>query len=428
MREISPVVTNSDVSALSAVANLANTDANRAVGLASTEAGNCGNTGNCASTSIDANAVAKTNLMGLDVKGLKEFFVTLGEKPFRAIQVFKWIHQRGVSNFEEMTDLGKKLRETLHDVAIVKAPDVAVDQLATDGTRKWLLRLDDGNQIETVFIPEKTRGTLCVSSQVGCILNCKFCSTGAQGFNRNLTPHEIIGQVWFASKHVTDRITNIVMMGMGEPLLNFEAVVQAMSIMRDDNAYGLSRRRVTLSTAGVVPQLARLSEESDVSLAVSLHAPNNALRNELVPLNKKYPIEVLMQACKDFMDKDTRCKRHITMEYVMLKGVNDSKHHARELIQVLQGVPSKVNLIPFNPFPMSRFQCSERDVIEDFQSILMRAGFITTIRKTRGQDIAAACGQLKGDIVDRTKRSERLKKLHIKEESLWTEQNQLALG
>jgi len=372
---------------------------------------------------------AKTNLLGLEIKALKDFFVSFGEKPFRAIQVFKWIHQRGVDNFDAMTDLSKALREKLQQRAEIRGPESSYDQCSLDGTRKWLLKLADGNQIETVFIPETDRGTLCVSSQVGCALNCRFCSTATQGFNRNLTSHEIIGQVWFASRHLSQRITNIVMMGMGEPLLNFDAVVAAMSIMRDDNAYGLSRRRVTLSTAGVVPQLARLSLAIDVSLAVSLHAPNNVLRNELVPLNKKYPIEILMQACKDYVADDrgnpARSHRHITMEYVMLRGVNDSPKHAKELIQILKGVPSKINLIPFNPFPMSRFICSEVHVIQEFQGILMRAGFITTIRKTRGQDIAAACGQLKGQITDRTKRSERMKQLYLKEEALWTEPQQV---
>lgn len=366
--------------------------------------------------------VTKTNLLGLTLPALKTFFVTLGEKPFRAIQVFKWIHQRGVAGFEEMTDLSKDLRTKLQDIAEIRGPEQAQEECSKDGTVKWLLRLSDGNQIETVFIPEKDRGTLCISSQVGCVLNCRFCSTATQGFNRNLSADEIIGQLWFAARKLSQRITNVVMMGMGEPLLNYDSVVEAMSIMREDNGYCLSRRRVTLSTAGVVPQLARLSVETDVSLAVSLHAPNNALRNELVPLNKKYPIEVLMQACKDFVGHDKR--RHVTMEYVMLKGVNDSKQHARELAQVLRGVPSKVNLIPFNPFPMSRFVCSEAETIQEFQTILMNAGFITTVRKTRGQDIAAACGQLKGQIVDRTNRSERLRKLNFKEETGWMEQKQ----
>lgn len=367
----------------------------------------------------------KQNLMGLTEQGLRDFFVSINEKPFRALQVFKWIHQRRMNSFENMSDLSLALRSRLSEIAEIVVPEVSKMQCSVDGTRKWLLRLQDGNQIETVFIPEKDRGTLCVSSQVGCALNCKFCSTGAQGFNRNLTTAEIIGQVWLAALEVPDQITNIVMMGMGEPLLNFDAVLPALEIMRADNAYGLSRRRVTLSTAGLVPNILRLGVLADVSLAVSLHAPNDPLRDELVPLNKKYPIAELMKACKEFVGEDKR--RHITMEYVMLKNVNDHKQHAKQLIKILQGVPCKINVIPFNPFPMARFECSEASTIHDFQSILMQAGFITTVRKTRGQDIDAACGQLTGKIVDRTKRSERLKKLHFRED-VWEQRPAQAFG
>lgn len=373
---------------------------------------------------LETSPVIKKNLMGLTEKALREFFVSIDEKPFRALQVFKWIHQRGQVQFENMTDLSLTLREKLAEIAEIKPPEVAIEQTSIDGTRKWLLRLEDGNQIETVFIPEKERGTLCVSSQVGCALNCRFCSTATQGFNRNLTTAEIIGQVFLAKNALSDKITNVVMMGMGEPLLNYEAVLDALNMMRADNGYGLSRRRVTLSTAGLVPKILTLGQDADVSLAVSLHAPNDSLRNELVPLNKKYPISELMQACRSFVGKDKR--RHITMEYVMLKNVNDSAIHAKQLIKILQGVPCKVNLIPFNPFPMTKFECSESSVIDNFQTLLMQAGLITTVRKTRGQDIDAACGQLKGKILDRTKRAERLKKLHFKEET-WIEPS-LAFG
>lgn len=360
-------------------------------------------------------APKQVNLLNLDLNGLKDFFANLGEKSFRAIQVFKWIHQRGAENFDEMTDLSKNLREQLKEIAYIKGPAVSIEQCSLDGTQKWLLRLEDGNQIETVFIPEKDRGTLCISSQVGCALNCRFCSTATQGFNRNLETHEIIGQLWFAAKKLPKRITNIVMMGMGEPLLNYEAVLPALKIMRDDNAYCLSRKRVTLSTSGVVPQIEKLSEDIDVSLAVSLHAPNNELRNALVPLNKKYPIEVLMDACKNYASVDTqrRKDRQITMEYVMLKGVNDTKEHAQQLIKILRTVPCKINLIPFNPFPATRFVCSTEETIQAFRFQLIKAGYVTTIRKTRGQDIDAACGQLKGKVFDRTKRSERHKALEL---------------
>lgn len=356
----------------------------------------------------------KINLLNFDRHGLEVFFSDLGEKSFRASQVMKWIHDYGVTSFEQMTNLSKTLRQWLQENAIVQAPEVALEQLSQDGTCKWLLRLADGNCIETVFIPEGERGTLCVSSQVGCALNCTFCSTAQQGFNRNLTTAEIIGQVWVAVRRLSkengkhDRhITNVVMMGMGEPLLNFDNVVQAMNIMMDDFAYNLSKYRVTLSTSGVVPAMAELAKISQVALAVSLHAPNDELRNQLVPLNKKYPLRELLAMCKAYYGDDK--KRKVTMEYVMLAGINDTEEHAHQLIKILRGIPAKVNLIPFNPFPNTQYQRSKQDVIDKFRERLMNAGLITITRKTRGDDIDAACGQLAGRVQDRTKRSMRLK-------------------
>jgi len=363
---------------------------------------------------INSESPAKINLLDLDEKGLISLFNDLGEKSFRAQQVIKWIHQRGIDDIDAMTDLNKALRLYLKENCIIHAPKIVKEQSSKDGTYKWLLQLDSGNNIETVFIPEKTRGTLCVSSQVGCALNCTFCSTATQGFNRNLSLSEIIGQVWQASRRLrslhgednaTFKITNVVMMGMGEPLLNYETVIKALSLMRDDKAYALPRRRVTLSTSGVVPYIERLSIEADVSLAVSLHAPNDELRSILVPINKKYPIAVLMAACHRFVaDKSSR---HVVIEYVMLKGVNDHKEHAKQLIQVLQGLACKINLIPFNPYPGAIYERSTSEVMDAFGAQLMRAGFITTVRKTRGDDIDAACGQLVGKIMDRTKRNAR---------------------
>ena len=361
---------------------------------------------------MQTSATSKFNLLGLDLAALQAFFADLGEKPFRAGQVMQWMHHYGAADFDAMTNLSKALRARLQESAEIRPPEVALDQQAADGTRKWLLRLADGNCIETVFIPEAERGTLCVSSQVGCTLNCSFCATGHQGFNRNLDAHEIIGQVWAANRALGrdpkgERIiTNVVMMGMGEPLLNFDNVVAAMKIMLDDMGYGLSKRRVTLSTAGMVPMLERLREECPVSLAVSLHAPNDALRNELVPLNRKYPIAELLAACKLYVEGDAR--RRVTIEYVMLAGVNDSMTHAHELVKILEGVPAKVNLIPFNPFPQGRYQRSDQVTIDRFRDVLMRANLTTVTRKTRGDDIDAACGQLAGRIQDLTPRSQRL--------------------
>jgi len=353
----------------------------------------------------------KQNLLDLDQAAMRSFFAKLGEKPFHGTQVIQWIHQRGELAFERMTDLSKSLRQNLLEHAQVRVPEIVHDHLAEDGTRKWLMKLQDGNCIETVFIPEEDRGTLCISSQVGCMLNCTFCSTAQQGFNRNLQVGEIIGQLWVAAEalgqHGNDRIiTNVVMMGMGEPLLNYDNVISAMRLMLDDHAYGLSRRRVTLSTSGVVPAIDNLRTDLPVSLAVSLHAPNDALRNELVPLNKKYPIKELLAACRRYVADDNR--RRITFEYVMLQSVNDSEEHAKELARILADVPSKVNLIPFNPFPQTEYVRSSRQTIDRFRDILMQKGIITVTRKTRGDDIDAACGQLAGRVQDRTARTRRI--------------------
>lgn len=356
--------------------------------------------------------VSKVNLLGFDKKALRDFFVQAGEKPYRAEQVMKWIHFNGVNTFDAMTNISKDLRQKLSDIAEISVPQIIYEKAAEDGTYKWLLKLTDGNCIETVYIPEKTRGTLCISSQVGCILNCDFCSTGKQGFNRNLTTAEIISQLWIAVRQLSKengvhdrKVTNVVMMGMGEPLLNFDNVVPALNIMLEDFAYGLSKRRVTVSTAGVVPAIYELRKATDVALAVSLHAPNDELRNKIVPLNKKYPLETLMAACREYFKDDNR--RSITMEYVMLDGVNDKPEHARQLIRLLDGIPVKMNLIPFNPFPHTDYQRSSADAIDRFRDILMKAGLNTTVRRTRGDDIDAACGQLVGQVKDKTKRNER---------------------
>jgi 23S rRNA (adenine2503-C2)-methyltransferase len=350
------------------------------------------------------------NLLDFDRKGLEAFFVDIGEKAFRATQVLKWIYQAGIDDFTQMTNLSKSLRAYLQEHCTISAPEIVAEQRATDGTRKWLLQMSCGNRVETVFIPEQHRGTLCVSSQVGCALACTFCSTARQGFNRNLTAAEIIGQLWTAQKQLGEqaKITNVVMMGMGEPLLNFDCVVKAMRIMLDDFAYGLSKRRVTISTSGVVPAMYRLTEVCDVSLAVSLHAANDELRNELVPINKKYPLAELLAACRDNVVNSPR--RRITFEYVMLKGVNDSVTDAKALIKLLQDVPSKINLIPFNPFPNTQYQCSSVVTIDRFRNVLHNAGLVTTIRKTRGEDIDAACGQLVGQVQDKSRRHLRLQK------------------
>ena len=362
-------------------------------------------------TSTDTPVAVRPNLLDFNRAGLADLFRAMGEKPFRATQVLQWIHQYAVTDFAAMTNLGKDLRARLQETTVLTVPEVVSDQQAQDGTRKWLLRLADGNCIETVFIPEEDRGTLCVSSQVGCALDCTFCSTAQQGFNRNLTTAEIIAQLWVANRALGrdprgERIiTNVVMMGMGEPLLNFDNVVAAMNIMLDDFAYGLSKRRVTLSTSGIVPALERLHEVCPVSLAVSLHAPDDALRTQLVPINKKYPIAELLDACRRYVAGDSR--RRVTFEYVMLEGVNDSPEHARALAALLQNVPCKINLIPFNPFPQTRYRRSSAQTIDRFRDILLAHNLVTITRRTRGDDIDAACGQLAGRFNDRTKRTQR---------------------
>ncbi len=363
---------------------------------------------------------AKVNLLGLTRQDMEAFFADMGEKAFRASQVMKWIYQFGVDDFDEMTNLSKVLRERLKEVAEIRLPEVAQDMPSSDGTRKWLLKVDETNFIEMVYIPDKERTTLCVSSQVGCTLACSFCSTARQGFNRNLSTAEIVGQVALAARIIGlpenkgERvITNVVLMGMGEPLMNLDSVVSAMELMKDDLAFGISKRRVTLSTSGVVPALDALRERSDVSLAVSLHAPNDKLRDELVPINKKYPIKELLASCKRYVEGKPH--NRVTFEYVMLAGVNDSPEHARQLVKILRSVPSKVNLIPFNPFPGSSYECSSMETINAFRDIIMEAGIITVTRKTRGDDIAAACGQLAGKVQDRTRRSGRFV---IKEEKV----------
>ena len=355
---------------------------------------------------------SKTNLLGLTKEGMETFFADMGAKAFHGRNVLKWIHKHGVADFDAMTDIPQKLRDTLKAQAEITLPRIVLAQPASDGTIKWVLELADGQHIETVYIPEEGRSTICVSSQVGCALDCSFCSTAQQGFNRNLSAAEIIGQVWLAAREIGHPPTNVVMMGMGEPLANFDNVVPAMDLMQEDLAYMISKARVTLSTSGVVPALRRLREVSDVSLAVSLHAPDNALRDQLVPINRKYPLEELIPACVDYVKHDRR--RKITWEYVMLDGVNDSIAHAKALIRLLQGVPSKVNLIPFNPFPGTDYKTSPADRIDAFRWRLMRAGIITVTRKTRGDDIDAACGQLVGKVLDRSRR--HLKKIPIVQE------------
>ncbi len=353
----------------------------------------------------------KVNLLDFGFQGMRDYVLSLDEPAFRAQQLIKWIHHQGVTDFAQMTNLSKALRAKLTDSAEIRLPEIALERPSQDGTHKWLLRLADGNSIETVFIPERGRGTLCVSSQVGCALNCSFCATGKEGFNRNLTLGEIIGQVWIAVRRLAQmpdnefKVTNVVMMGMGEPLLNYDPVVGAMELMLDDNAYGLSKYRVTLSTSGLVPQMEQLKKDSPVSLAVSLHAPTDALRNQLVPLNKKYPLAKLMPACRDFFPKGS--KRQVTFEYVMLAGVNDQLEHAKQLVHLLSNISAKVNLIPFNPFPQTVYQRSDDLSIERFRQYLIKAGINAWTRKTRGDDVDGACGQLAGNFKDRTGRHQR---------------------
>jgi len=361
-----------------------------------------------------------TNLLNFNQQQLADYFISIGEKPFRAKQLMRWVYHYGVTDLDQMTDIAKVLREKLANETSFNLPEVQLEQASDDGTRKWLIganNLKDGtnSSVETVFIPEDDRGTLCISSQVGCALECTFCSTGRQGFNRNLTVSEIIGPLWIANQSLrkvdgydmlapTDRIiSNVVMMGMGEPLANYDNVVSAVQIMLDDHGYGLSRRRVTLSTSGLVPQMDRLKEDCPVALAVSLHAPNDALRDVIVPINKKYPIKELMAACERYLVKAPR--DFVTFEYVMLDGINDTVEHAHQLLNVVKNVPCKFNLIPFNPFPNSGYGTSTPNHIRVFKDILMNAGYIVTVRRTRGEDIDAACGQLAGKVLDKTNRS-----------------------
>ena len=354
----------------------------------------------------------KHNLLGMTLAEMTAFFAEMGEKPFRAKQVFRWIHHFGVDNFDAMTDLAKSLREKLPEVAVIVPPKLMTEQASKDGTRKWLLDVGTGNGIEVVFIPENERGTLCISSQVGCALDCTFCSTGKQGFNRNLTTAEIIGQLWWANKAMGrdpkgERIvSNVVMMGMGEPLANFDCVTNAMDIMLDDHGYGLSRRRVTLSTSGIVPNLQRLKSRCPVALAVSLHAPNDALRDVLVPINQKYPLVELLACIRDYLEAAPR--DFVTFEYVMLDGVNDSVQQAHELVALVGDLSCKFNLIPWNPFPDAPYRRSSNNAIHRFREVLQNAGFVVTVRKTRGDDIDAACGQLAGQVVDKSRRSQTI--------------------
>ena len=350
----------------------------------------------------------RANLLGMNRDGLQRLFDELGERPFRAVQVLKWIHQHRLTDFARMTNLSKSLRARLDEVAAIRVPQVVATQVATDGTRKWLVRVDSGNCIEMVYIPDAPRATLCISSQVGCALNCTFCATAVQGFNRNLSAAEIIAQVWLAmgllaeTREPCPTLTNVVLMGMGEPLLNFDNVACALDVLLEDNAYGFARRRVTLSTAGVVPKIRALKQRIPVSLAVSLHAPNDALRDELVPINRTYPLAELLAACRDYVADDPREK--VTFEYVMLDGVNDSAAHANELARLLEGIPAKVNLIPFNSFTSCRYRRSPSEVIDRFRERLLASGVMTITRKTRGDDIDAACGQLAGEVQPRSRR------------------------
>ena len=357
--------------------------------------------------------IVKVNLLGMPRAKLIEFFAEMGEKPFRAKQIMQWIHQYGVHDFDEMTNISKGLREKLKAISVVEGPEVILQNISSDGTRKWVMKMPGGSSIETVLIPEGTRGTLCISSQIGCALDCSFCSTGKQGFNRNLSTEEIVGQIWNAIAsfddldRVKDRpVTNVVFMGMGEPLLNFDNVMDAINIMMDDFAYSISKKRLTISTAGVVPAIDKMCGVTDASIAISLHAPNDELRNQLVPVNKKYPISVLLGSVKHYLNQLSD-KRKATIEYTLMAGVNDRKVHASELIELLRDLPCKINLIPFNPFPGSGYKKPSSTEVRFFQDMLINAGYITTVRTTRGDDIDAACGQLVGQVEDRTRRSAR---------------------
>ena len=366
-----------------------------------------------------------TNLLGLNQKSLEDFFISIDEKPFRAVQVMKWMHQRGISDFSQMTDLSKDLREKLESHCVISAPEVIYEKTSQDGTRKWVISVGDKDLIEMVLIPEKNRATLCVSSQVGCAVDCSFCATGKQGFSRNLKLDEMIGQVWVAANSFgvprspdSRPITNVVMMGMGEPLLNFGPVVDAMNLMMDDNAYGLSKRKVTLSTSGIVPKIDDLGKVTDVALTISLHAPNDELRNKLVPINKKYPIKELIDAVKRYAEGCSD-KRVTTIEYILIEDVNDSLELAEELCELLKQLPCKINLIPFNPFSESEYKKPSRNRVKRFQKFLQDKGYVTTIRSTRGDDIMAACGQLVGQVNDKTRKKERAEnKLKIKAKTI----------
>jgi len=358
------------------------------------------------------NASVKTNLLGLSRAQMEAFFVSIGEKPFRATQVMKWIHQMGVRDFAQMSNLSKALQSKLAECAEVRPPQIVSQQFSADGTRKWVVRVASGSSVETVFIPQRGRGTLCVSSQAGCALDCSFCSTGKQGFNSDLSSAEIIGQVWLAcqsfgkTEPAERHVTNVVLMGMGEPLLNFDNVVSAMNIMLDDFGYGISKRKVTLSTSGVAPMIDRLAEVTDVALALSLHAPNDELRSQLVPINRKYPLAVVLAACRRYIEGLGE-KRSLTVEYTLLKDVNDQPQHAAELVTLLKNFPCKINLIPFNPFAFSGYERPSNNAVRRFQELLQQSGFNVTVRSTRGDDIDAACGQLVGQVADRTSRSAR---------------------
>ena len=360
--------------------------------------------------------MGKVNLLGLPLGKLEDFFDSIGEKKFRATQLIKWIHQEGQREFSKMTNLSKSLRETLARKCEIQLPEIVSCDESSDGTKKWLIKLDGGSCIEMVFIPERERGTLCISSQVGCSLDCSFCATGKQGFHRDLTSAEIIGQLWLAAdsfnqflKNSPRKISNVVMMGMGEPLMNFDNVVDSMSLMLEDNAYGLSKRRVTLSTSGVLPMLDKLGDVIDVSLAISLHAPNDDLRNSLVPINKKYPISKFIDSARGYIEKMPDNHRKVTVEYTLIDKINDRSHHAKELAQLLKDLPCKINLIPFNEFEGSGYKKVTNTALNRFRDILVSEGYTVTVRTTRGDDIAAACGQLAGNVNDRTKRQKRFK-------------------
>lgn len=369
--------------------------------------------------------VAKINLLGMSLPKLQAYFQSMDEKPFRAVQVMKWIHQRGVTDFTAMTDVSKSLRDKLQASAEIRLPNIVDEHLASDGCYKWIVEVASGSRVETVFIPEATRGTLCISSQAGCTLDCSFCATGKQGFNSNLSTAEIIGQLWWANHRLggfatakrgegkmNRMVSNIVMMGMGEPLLNFDNVMDGLSLMMEDNAYGLSKRRVTISTAGVVPAINRLKDYTDASLAISLHAPNDELRNQIVPVNRKYPIQMLLKSVSDYM-ASLPDKRVPVIEYTLIAGVNDHRQHARELAALLQTFPCKINLIPFNPFAQSDYRRPSNSSVSNFRQILLDAGYTVTVRTTRGDDIGAACGQLVGEVADQTRRSERYRRAAV---------------